>query len=144
MHHIHKLKKLSTLLACKSLDDLIALRLSGNVKEEWLERACMMRVWIMTTGSEPGDHGADMKDILDVMLTNSAKPFSAAAAYAAQTVGIRPSSLGKSLTIAQLLWKYIESAYNEKQYEAAERYCELALHPLFEKCGDLNRAKISR
>jgi len=101
---MHKLKKLSSSLACKALDDLISLRLTINAKDEWVERACMMRIWITTTTSEIGDPGAAMKEILDIIFANRAKPFSAAAAHAAQTVSIlilrRTSSV---LTIFQAL-----------------------------------------
>jgi hypothetical protein len=49
-----------------------------------------------------------------------------------------------ALIVVQLLWERIESAYNEKQYDRAEKYCNLALHRLFERCGELNHAKIAR
>jgi hypothetical protein len=128
MHHIHKLKKLSAPLASKSLDELLTLRLARDAKDEWVERACMMRIWIITTVDNSDLARASVKEILDMIHKNYTKPFSAAAAHAAQT----------------LLWSHIEKAYNEKQYDLAGTYCDLALHPLFQKCGELNHAKVAR
>lgn len=44
----------------------------------------------------------------------------------------------------QLLWKRIESSYTSGQFDVAEKWCKLALHPIFEKSGGLNMARISR
>jgi hypothetical protein len=87
MHHIHKLKKLNAMLASKALDELIMLRLSRDAKDEWVERACMMRIWISTAVVDlPAPEYGLLKEILDQLYRTHAKPFSAAAAHAAQTV----------------------------------------------------------
>jgi len=42
------------------------------------------------------------------------------------------------------MWKSIESNYAQGQYETAAKWCSLAMHPIFEKSGELNMGRISR
>ncbi|KIW01266.1 uncharacterized protein PV09_07305 [Verruconis gallopava] len=128
MHHIHKLKKLSATLASRALDNLIHSRLFDDAKDDWIERACMMRIWIATTVEDGLPNFSALKELFDKIHHTRLRSFSSTAAYAAQT----------------LMWSNIERAYNEKEYDLVERFCELALHELFSKCGELNRAKVAR
>lgn len=43
-----------------------------------------------------------------------------------------------------MLWKNIESAASQEQHKMAEAWCHLCLHPIFEKAGSQNKAKVSR
>ncbi|KAF2432077.1 SPO22-domain-containing protein [Tothia fuscella] len=129
MHHLHKLRKLDTNLACKALDDLLSMRLYSEDKPEWIERAAMMRIWMTTSSPEMRDDvQQSLLDVLDNVHANTRVRFSAAATYAAQT----------------LLWKQIEKAYELKEYEVVQAWCRLSDHDVFAKCGELNRAKILR
>jgi hypothetical protein len=38
----------------------------------------------------------------------------------------------------------IESAFNLKQFDTSERWCQLALHEAFKNCGQVNRGKLER
>jgi hypothetical protein len=86
MHHVHKLKKLDAPLAGKALDELITLRLSQDIKEEWIERACMFRLWITVSTDGVVVDGNTLTNLLEQMHDIVAKSFSAAAAHAAQMV----------------------------------------------------------
>lgn len=88
MHHIHQLKKLDPSLAGRALDELITLRLSRDAKEEWVERAFMLRIWITTVVENSALDCEALQKLLDDMFEMTAKPLSAAAAHAAQTVSI--------------------------------------------------------
>lgn len=44
----------------------------------------------------------------------------------------------------QLLWKMVEAAANQEHHDVAEAWCRLCLHPIFEKAGAQNKAKVSR
>lgn len=88
MHHIHKLKKLDATLATKALDELISLRLSRDAKEEWIERACMLRIWITAEREQQGLRLDELESVLDGMLEMIVNPFTPAAAHAAHTVSI--------------------------------------------------------
>ena len=107
MHHIHKLKKMSEAgptLATQALDELIIGRLTSDANEEWLERACMLRLWIMiTTGAETLVDTTALKKLLDDMFEIAGRPFSSKAAHAAQTVSNLMLSAGHALMLAVAL-----------------------------------------
>jgi hypothetical protein len=130
MHHLHKLRKISPDLACKALDDLLHLRLFESEKEEWVEKAAMMRIWITTSSPVEGSRPLldSLGDFLDDVSNNTKVSFTPAATHAAQT----------------LIWKVIETNYEQKCFESTEKLCRLSSHPLFDKCGEGNKAKLVR
>ncbi|QDS73641.1 hypothetical protein FKW77_002299 [Venturia effusa] len=128
MHHIHKMKKLDLSLAAKTLEDFLYVRLYDSDKEEYTEKAAMMWIWIITQEPQLDVQSKLLASALSHIYDGTQKPFSPPATHAAQT----------------LLWKNIESAFSQRQYGFAETWCRLALHELFERCGEMNRAKIAR
>jgi hypothetical protein len=86
MHHLHKLRKHSTDLACGALDDLLSLRLFAEGKEDWIERAAMMRIWVITSSVVRKESVNSLQDALDNISSNTKKTFSSAATHAAQMV----------------------------------------------------------
>ncbi|KAF2403591.1 SPO22-domain-containing protein [Trichodelitschia bisporula] len=128
MHRLHQLRKLSPEHACKALNSLLSLRLYDNGEDGLIERAAMMRIWIGTSITTSADDVQALSEALDDIHSNTSRPFSIAAAHAAQT----------------LIWKQIESSFSQKQFDLAKQLCELALHPLFVKSGGMNQAKVSR
>lgn len=128
MHHLHKLRKLNANITCKALDELLSLRLLANRKAEWIERATITRIWI-TASQDTGDEAiTELTALLDSVLRGINNPFSASATHASQT----------------LIWKKTETSLEAKQYNTAHSWCRLALHPLFDKGGEFNKAKICR
>ncbi|KAF2036041.1 SPO22-domain-containing protein [Setomelanomma holmii] len=128
MHHIHKLKEHSNASACKILDDLIDIRLFREENQVWIEKAVIMRIWIGTTSAMSENVLDQTQELLDTVSQNSKAPQSAPATHAAQT----------------LLWKRVEAAASQEQFDTAEAWCRICLHPLFDKAGAQNKAKIAR
>ncbi|KAF2804066.1 SPO22-domain-containing protein [Mytilinidion resinicola] len=128
MHHVYKLKDQSNATACKILDDLIRIRLFGENNQDWIEKVTITRTWITTKGPHAEDMLEGLRDIFDEVSQNTKTTFSAPATHAAQT----------------LIWKQIEYAYSQNEYQSSEAWCALAVHALFDKAGESNKAKIAR
>ncbi|KAH7090298.1 meiosis protein SPO22/ZIP4 like-domain-containing protein [Paraphoma chrysanthemicola] len=128
MHHVHKLKESSNTTACKVLDDLIEMRLFQEENQAWLEKAVIMRLWVATTTQLADNVLQQLEDLLDTISQNTKGPLSAPATHAAQT----------------LLWKRVEAASGQDQFDVAQAWCRLSLHSVFDKAGAQNRAKIAR
>lgn len=128
MHHIHHLRKLSPEVACECLGQLLSLRLFHGEKLDLVERVFVMRVWITTSNAQITSLMDSLESFLDLVSRNVTAPFSSAATHASQT----------------LLWKVVEGCFNQRQFDQAQRFCQLCNHVLFSKCGESNKAKISR
>ncbi|KAF2497692.1 SPO22-domain-containing protein [Lophium mytilinum] len=128
MHHVYKLKSQSNTTACKILDDLIRIRLFGADNQDWVEKATITRTWITTKDPNAEDMFEGLRDIFDEVSRHTKTTFSAPATHAAQT----------------LIWKQIESTYSQNEYQSSEAWCALAVHDLFDKAGESNKAKIAR
>ncbi|KAH7075854.1 meiosis protein SPO22/ZIP4 like-domain-containing protein [Paraphoma chrysanthemicola] len=128
MHHVHKLKESSNTTACKVLDDLIEMRLFQEENQTWLEKAVIMRLWVATTTQLADNVLQQLQDLLDTVSQNTKGPLSAPATHAAQT----------------LLWKRVEAASGQEQFDIAQAWCRLSLHSVFDKAGAQNKAKIAR
>jgi len=114
--------------ACKALDDLLKYRLIREDNKLWIERAVITQIWLSTSDVYAENALEQLQQILDFVLQESRFLLSAPATHAAQT----------------LLWKKIEDRSAQEQYESAEAWCRLCLHPMFEKAGAQNKAKITR
>lgn len=128
MHHLHKLRNVDPIAACQALDDLLTIRLFENEKEEYIERAGVMRIWITTSLGDVGKIISSLTSFLDLLAKNLQAPITAAATNAVQT----------------LIWKVIESSTTQKHYEAAEALCRLGNHHVLSNGGEGNKVKLSR
>jgi Meiosis protein SPO22/ZIP4 like len=128
MHHLHKLRNIDPNEACKAIDEFLTIRLFEQDKEEFIERAAVMRIWITTTTSTSTNMLTSLEELLGLISKNSKGPFSSAATHASQT----------------LLWKVIEAEISQKRYDLAEKLCRMANHPTFSKCGEGSKAKLAR
>lgn len=126
MHHVHKIKSRSPEVASKVLEKFLQTRLFNHGDAQWIEKVVVTQLWIFLD-SASNQLSETLLDLLNVVLQNS-RPFGAPATHAAQT----------------LLWKRIEIMYSQGNYQETQSWCNIALHPLFEKAGDLNKAKIFR
>ncbi|EKG11028.1 Tetratricopeptide-like helical [Macrophomina phaseolina MS6] len=129
MHHVHKIKGKSSEMAGKILEKFIQTRILTQENAQWIEKVVVTQLWISLESVESATNQPCEKtlDLLNLVLQNS-RPFNAPATHAAQT----------------LLWKRIEIMYGQGKYDETEAWCSISLHPLFEKAGDLNKAKIAR
>jgi hypothetical protein len=89
------------------------------------------RIWIGTTNSLAENTLEQLQELLDTVSRNTKTSLSAPATHAA-------------LNLAQLLWKRVESASTQEQFGVAEAWCRVCLHPVFDKSGAQNKAKIAR
>lgn len=128
IHHIHKLKDHNNVTACKALDDLIGIRLLREENQTWLEKAIIIRVWICTSNTYLENVLEQLQQLFDIVMQSSKTSLDAPATHAAQT----------------LLWKRVEIASGQEQYTTAEAWCQICLHPIFEKAGVQNKAKVAR
>ncbi|PVH94353.1 SPO22-domain-containing protein [Periconia macrospinosa] len=128
MHHIHKIVERDSLTACKLIDDLIHMRLFREENDVWIEKSVITRIWICCTKMKSEITLEELRTFLDSIMQNVKGPFTAQATHATQT----------------LLWKQAEVTFSQEQYQLAENWCRICLHPLFEKAGDVNKSKIAR
>ncbi|ESZ92874.1 hypothetical protein SBOR_6737 [Sclerotinia borealis F-4128] len=129
MFHVRKLHDKAPSLACGVLDEMIRLRVKElAVMKEWLEKAILTRIWMTVSGRDTEELFIAVEGFLTVIAENVENSISVEPTMAAHT----------------LIWKKIEATYGLQQYEAAEKWCRLAMHKLFEKPGEANMAKISR
>ncbi|KAL0258929.1 sporulation-specific protein 22 [Diplodia seriata] len=126
MHHAHIIKGKSPELACKALDKLLHEKLFSHENHQWIEKVAVTQIWILADSGD-AQPPESLVGLLEAVLQNS-RPFDAPATHAAQTI----------------LWKKIETLYSQAKYLESESWCNIALHPLFAKAGDSNKAKISR
>ncbi|KAL7773732.1 hypothetical protein CFE70_003699 [Pyrenophora teres f. teres 0-1] len=114
--------------ACRALDDMIDIRLFREENQNWIEKAVITRIWFGSSNSVSENTLEQLQTLFDTVLQNSKVTFTAPATHAAQT----------------LLWKMVEAAANQEHHDVAEAWCRLCLHPIFEKAGAQNKAKVSR
>ncbi|KAJ5063293.1 meiosis protein SPO22/ZIP4 like-domain-containing protein [Bipolaris maydis] len=128
MHHIHKLNEKNNATAIKALNDLIDIRLFREENQQWIEKAIITQIWIGTSRNSSENALEKLQDRFDIVSQNLPTPISAPAAHAAQT----------------LLWKCVELAVSQENHKMAEAWCHMCLHPIFDKAGVQNQAKVSR
>ncbi|KAL2175363.1 meiosis protein SPO22/ZIP4 like-domain-containing protein [Thermothelomyces heterothallicus CBS 202.75] len=121
MHHIRKLHDKSPGSGCAVLDDFI-MALGNAEKDEWMEKAVVTRMWMITNQRDSVETVNAVQNVLGC-LGKSLGPEAAAAAQA-------------------LLWKKLESNYSQGNYDLAESWCHLSLHDSFRNCGAANRSKL--
>ncbi|GAM84547.1 hypothetical protein ANO11243_025430 [Dothideomycetidae sp. 11243] len=128
LFHIHKLQGLSVSLARKSLQSLLLLPLFEYGDGSFIEKAVIMLIWTFSTQSFDPSELTSLKEALDTTCNATSTRFGAEATHAAQT----------------LCWKAIEMAVKEHKLDAAESWCRLATHSLFDNAGESNKSKIAR
>ena len=123
-----KLTIYSQAATSRCLEELLETRLLTQPnQEEWIERAAVMQLYICTS-SNPPTSVESLHDFFDAIHRSTKKPFGPSAAIAAHT----------------LLWKQLETDFEQKQWSQSEGWCHLALHPIFDKSGEYNLSKIAR
>lgn len=122
-HHIRKVHSKSPGLGCAILDEFLASLIKTG-QSGWIDRAVVTRIF-MTIGQR--DFSGSIEEA-EKALSRVEEPIGADASFSAHT----------------LIWKKIEANYSQGQYEMADKWCRLALSPVFSNSGPLNNAKIQR
>lgn len=140
MHQIHKLKKAnevggqadrqSASLACQALDMLLRrlYDVDEEIQQTCVEKVTVTRIWIVVTGRPTLESTMKLQELLDEILGTTGKPFSSEASHAAQS----------------LMWKLIDPHLGQLQESDPGTWCRLACHAIFQKAGELNKAKLGR
>lgn len=119
-------------------------RLFESENDDWIEKVFVTRLWMTVSATETSGNTQSLVALVNELSSKLQKPLSASATHASQIVrDLNPSRRPEANTL-QLLWKLIELNYTQGQFAAAEAWCKLALHKVFENSGELNAAKISR
>ncbi|SLM35896.1 Tetratricopeptide-like helical domain [Lasallia pustulata] len=128
MHHVHKLKSRNADMTFHVLETLLLERLAVAEKAEWVEKALVTTIWIVTTSAGVTGGEQFLEKLFDSLHVKLDKPLGQPATHAGQ----------------MLLWKTIEVSYSQENYSNTERWCLLALHKILGNAGDLNNGKIQR
>ncbi|KAA6414480.1 MAG: hypothetical protein FRX48_01229 [Lasallia pustulata] len=128
MHHVHKLKSRNADMTFHVLETLLLERLAVAEKAEWVEKALVTTIWIVTTSAGVIGGEQFLEKLFDSLHVKLDKPLGQPATHAGQ----------------MLLWKTIEVSYSQENYSNTERWCLLALHKILGNAGDLNNGKIQR
>ncbi len=128
LHHVHKLKVRSPQMAHTVLAVFLSERLLSAEQPKWLEKALVTIIWNCTTSTGTLDIHNSLGELFDSLAAASSMPLSPSATHAAQI----------------LLWKRIETSYNQEFFDATEAWCRLSLHALLGNSGALNIGKLQR
>ncbi|EME89756.1 uncharacterized protein MYCFIDRAFT_193597 [Pseudocercospora fijiensis CIRAD86] len=135
MQTLRKAEQISTEPALHALRLFICDRLLPEVKSaqardpqvmEWLEKTIITYILFVTGGNDfaSGKQASDVKDLLDKVEQASGASLSTKATHAAQT----------------LIWK----ATGGSDEDTPIACCRLLQHPIFERAGHINKARIGR
>ena len=128
LHYFHKLRGRSPMLAHTVLEDLLLKRLAASDNQDWIDKTLVTLTWNLTASIGVIDDVQLLSQVLDTLPNQLLKGVRASATHAIQI----------------LLWKRIEVSYNREEFATAIRLCQLALHNIFDKTGELNNGKIQR
>ncbi|KAG8531049.1 uncharacterized protein KY384_004406 [Bacidia gigantensis] len=128
LHHLYRLRSWSSSQALNVLLILIKQRLLDSEEVAWLEKGLVTMVWIATSSSESPNILDVLKCLFDEVVGSPLKMIGSVATHTAQ----------------MLMWKSIESYYQQQQYEVSKSWCHLSLHNLFKNAGARNVGKLQR
>ena len=77
---------LSPTFAARALEDFLNIRLYDSDKEDYVEKASMMWIWILTQDPQLETQSQSLAEAVKNIYDNTQRPFSSAATHAAQTV----------------------------------------------------------
>lgn len=135
MQATHRARRVSVELACHGLGELITARLledlphdgdAGSSIPDYIEKACVTYALFATSGPESAPLFVidGLQKTLDMIVKRSSRAMSPKATHATQS----------------LIWKAASAA----DPDAADRWCDLLRHPLFDGAGQINKARIGR
>ena len=128
LHHTHRLRSWSPSMAHRLLVHLISERLLIAEQWSWAQKMLIIVIW--NSASSLGIPGIldSLKRLFDTIVTRFGHPLNPSATHAAQV----------------LLWRRVESSYQQKHYDVSEAWCELSLHEIFSNSEAMNIGKLQR
>ena len=128
LHHVHRLASKESHWAHTVLKVFLTERLLGMDQPKWVEKVLVTMIWNCATIAATQELMCSLEESFDTLTTRSCLALSPSATHAGQI----------------LLWKCIESSYNQKHYSAADEWCRLSLHKIFQNSGNTNVAILHR
>lgn len=128
LHYVHQLRQYSSEMACRVLKRFLLQRLASHGNEEWITKAFITLMWMLTTGESTDLQLSDLGILFNDLFSSWKSCLCPEATHGALV----------------LLWKRIEDTFDRGQFQDTIKWCELALHKLLEKAGDINVDKIER
>ena len=86
LHHVHKLRSRSQLMAHRVLVSLLSERLLGAEETKWIEKAFITIIWNCTNSTDFLDVLTSLSEVFDTLANGVAKTLSPNATHAAQIV----------------------------------------------------------
>jgi len=86
LKHIRKLNEKNSLLACKTLDGLLRLRILRAESNQWVEKVIVTKLWLTVSRTDESDQITPLEDALSAVANYLEHPISPAATVAAHTV----------------------------------------------------------
>lgn len=86
VHHVHKLRSRSPLMAHQVLVTLLSERLLGAKETKWIEKALITIIWNCTSSTDFLDAMTSLSEVFDALANGAAKALSPHATHAAQAV----------------------------------------------------------
>ncbi|KAM7204837.1 Meiosis protein SPO22/ZIP4 like domain containing protein [Rhypophila sp. PSN 637] len=123
-HHIQKLQKKSPGAACAVMDELINRLREVGENLDWMEMVVVQRMWMIQHAPLSLESFEAVRNVLSLLK----RPFGPMACMATQG----------------LMWRKLKLCYHGGLYDLSEKWGHLALHPIFDQCGNQNRSKIER
>ncbi|ERF74169.1 hypothetical protein EPUS_03359 [Endocarpon pusillum Z07020] len=128
MMHLTKQNFSINELACRVLKRFLLQRLASHGNEEWITKAFITLIWMSTTGESTDLQLSELGTLFNDLFSSWKSCLCPEATHGALV----------------LLWKRIEDTFDHGQFQDTIKWCELALHKLLEKAGDINVDKIAR
>ena len=128
LNQVHKLSSRSPPLAHTVLAVFLSERLLVGDQPKWFEKALVTIIWNGTIPTEQWDSLSSLRKLFDRLAAGNSTLLTASATHAAQI----------------LLWKRIETSYNQILYDNTAAWCQLSLHGIFSNSGPLNVGKLER
>ncbi len=113
-----------------------------------MTKAFVSLIWMSTTGESTDLQLFELGTLFNDLFSSWKRCLCPEATHGVLVVRQRSpcSIVGRPVWLMyhQLLWKRIEDAFDGRQFQDTIKWCELALHKLLEKAGDINVDKIGR
>ena len=88
LHHVHKLRSWSSLMAHRVLVSLLSERLLGAEETKWIEKALVTIIWNCTNSMEFLDVLSSLTEVFDTVVNDAAQALSPDATHVAQIVRV--------------------------------------------------------
>ena len=86
LHHVHKLRSRSPLMAHRALFTLLSERLLGAEETKWIEKTLITIIWNCTSSTDFLDVLTSLSEVLDAVANGTTQSLSPHATHAAQIV----------------------------------------------------------